>query len=204
MIMQKAAAVTTRGSALDALMSELTNFGISSIDGGSALDIHASASRAGLTVCFGQDVSHVLEEASAGSLAEEPKIRHTRRTTDDRFIRDLLDVKSRLADPGRLLAWFPWSRTNFDATLCRHSHPLAVPLLRIIAIARLVLHKTEYIRAPLTLLGKPLALAATQFGANDLGYVAVDANTAKQLQLYRLSEVADCFSDVHLFPAIAG
>ena len=94
------------------------------------------------------------------------------------FVDELLLVRRELAPAGKVTAWFPWAVSSSSTQL-----------IRAIALGRLALRSVPRIRAPLSLLGPNVAQAALEFGANDVGFAAVDSYTAQGLGICPLSEI---------------
>lgn len=172
---------------LERFLTDLHNLGFSRIDGGTSLEIHRLCAKLGFSITVGQDISCVQD---AVGLLGPIHDREETRLIEERFLSDLLSIADKLVPTGKLRCWFPWSR--FGRTPLHHSldAPFAEPLLRMIAFARLVLPPSTRIRAPFSLFGKYLALVALQFGASDLGYAALDSESATQLALHPFTHVS--------------
>lgn len=162
------------------LLGEFQANGVASIEGGCDLVIHEVAGALGFQLSMGQSVEKGIVEAS-------DKQRPINFTRD--FIETLFLIRSQLLPLRQVSVWFPWSQQILDRGSFCEDQPLGEQLLRAIALGRLLLPEVPFIRAPLSMLGAKVAHVATQFGANDLGFAAVDSQTAEVLGIARLSEV---------------
>ena len=63
-------------------------------------------------------------------------------------------------------------------------------MLRAVALGSLALPDVLYVRAPITRLGEKVSHIALHFGANDLGFVAVDELSARRLGIAPYSAAA--------------
>ena len=188
---------------LFAVLQELNHNGICRLDGGTDLDIHAAALRLGFSLSVGQNISHLFEQDyfyRSSSVIGPDK---ARRLFEERFIGELLEVRYRLAPSNRLAVWFPWTDATSGKSRWVVDQAFAVPFLRVIALARLFLPREVAVRAPSSVLGKHLAGIALQYGASDLGFVAVDSRTAESLDLARMSEVTNVFGQRSIFEMIS-
>ena len=79
---------------------------------------------------------------------------------------------------------------------------LGLEMLRIIALGRLLLPEVEYIRAPFSILGPKAGHIALAFGANDIGFAAVDSQSAKALGVLKLSQVSDIINQHKAFAKV--
>lgn len=130
-----------------------------------------------MTVAVGQVLNPNLDAAERGMSS----------ALDPGFVKHLLQLAENPVLQSRVTAWFPLCASALD----RSADPKGsegIGLLRAIALARLMLSGVPYIRASVSLLGPSIAQIALAFGANDLGYSAVDWQTADALGLARLSE----------------
>lgn len=201
-LQQERASIVGELEALSNLLLELKSYGIDSIDGGTSIELHAFAAKRGFRCSVGHDISAVVETA-----VHDPRgtivIGGGRQTAiDERFLLELLDIHTRIGDTGGLAVWFPWFRSALERFHDTTDEALGTPLLRAIALARLTLPLATKIRAPISLVGRNLATLVTTFGADDLGFAATDAHTAKELGLARLSDIAPLFGEASFFPAI--
>ncbi len=157
---------------LSELLTRLRLAGVTTIEGGSDLELHEFSVRRGFAVAVGQQLAN-----NNGSW--------------DRFWREVLHLRTRLVPSGALQVWFPWSSTPLDRSENSAESPLGEQTLRAVALGRLVLPEVPYIRSPLSLMGCKVSHVALEFGANDLGFGAVDSRTAERLQIERLSTVTN-------------
>jgi hypothetical protein len=156
------------------ILSELKEMGVSSIDGGTDLPIHREAASAGLQVAVGQQIQPL--SCSAG------------RDWAERFCDDIEFVRTEIMSSDRCVVWYPWTDHSIKETEAGAAGPLGIQMLRVIALGRLLLPSIKHIRAPWSLLGNSIAHLALTFGANDLGFGAIDYRTAEQLRITRISE----------------
>lgn len=145
----------------------LKDAGIKCVEGGGDLNIHRVALNCGFSVSIGQRVD--FEESGNNSGVT---------TLPMKFIEELLQIRRELVHSGRVTSWFPWA---VDSS--------GTQLISAIAVGRLALQSVPRIRAPLSLLGPNLAQAALEFGANDIGFAAVDSYTAEGLGISPFSEL---------------
>lgn len=135
---------------------------IKSIEGGSDLEIHQKA----LAKAFSITISH-------------PILLNNQQDFSNQLINDLYNINNLLGSNPKFLTWFPWSPSlTKDPQL----------ILKSIALGRILLPKTQYIRSSLSILGPILPQVTLHFGANDLGFAAIDNSTANSLGLVKLSE----------------
>lgn len=198
-MLQASAIDLDRQPSLLELLSTLRQAGITSVEGGSDLEIHEPAAALGFSLAVGQpfysDEDDAVESLQLPLFAGERHNAERRRITD-RFLSDLLIVRSRLTRSGLVAVWFPWAGSSNTG----HSNSLAgisTDIIRSIALARLLLREVEYIRAPLSRFGRQLAEIALWFGANDLGFAAVDSRTAAALGICRMSLISE-IADTHV------
>ena len=149
--------------------------GIERIEGGNDLKIHASAVASGLQTTFAHNL--VRSRMRRGDDAPRPECRS--------FLEELFELRTKLFPAYIPETWYPWSSVVLDHGQPKQEAPLGFEVLFAIALARLCLPEVQFIRAPLSMIGPRMAEVALQFGANDLGYAAVDADTADQLGLVR-------------------
>ncbi len=151
---------------------------INMIEGGADFHIHEIAARLGFSLSIGTSISKQEGKGKKSCFGGE-------------FFKDLLFLQKQLLPTGQVKAWFPWSEHVLDTKLPLANDPLGEQLLRAVTLGRLLFSRVPYIRAPLSLLGIKVAHVATFFGANDLGFAAVDALTATRLGIARWSEVTE-------------
>jgi hypothetical protein len=174
------------------VLNTLYRSGVDNLAGGDDLDVHRSAAGIGFSLSFAHDLSYLSEGSFS---ANRTMSRRALSPLDDaefeqplffeRIVSELLQVRECLGE--RLAAWFPWLPYRFSGG---EADPFSIPpavLFRSISLARLVLGSRVRITAPLGALGSDIAEASLLFGANDLGFTAVDAATARALSLPRLS-----------------
>ncbi len=157
------------------LISTLKSFGVSSIDGGTDLPIHKLAVEQNLQVAIG----HLISEKEPGSAQE---------TWAEQFCKDLDYINSNIAPTGKCVVWYPWVDKSINSRNLQDNSLLGVHVLKAIALARLLLPTIKHIRVPWSLLGESISHIALSFGANDLGFGAIDYRTAEQLQIIRISK----------------
>lgn len=151
------------------LLEQLAALKIHSVQGGFDLTVHQAALNHGFSVCVGQPI-----EAQGLNWSKN-------------FLTRLSKVATLQSSYAGQITWFPWAPYVMDGP--ESSGPLAFDVLRSISLARLLLPPETHIRAPLSLLGPKLSHVALGFGANDLGFAAVDELSAKMLGVRLLSEV---------------
>jgi len=156
------------------LLFQLAQAGITRIDGGSNFEIHQLSAEAGFTISYAEDLSA-----------------HTQKETST--VKQLQKSRNILYATGKMETWFPWAptllRRNADA-------PSFARVLRSLAVARLILPKTPYIKASTSLTGAAFAQITPHYGANDLGYFAIDAASAKECGIPLLTEPNSSFDEL--------
>lgn len=169
----------------------LRRVGVSAIEGGGDLELHSLAARHGLNVCIGQLIpsSDSRNEIDTANREFTRDIRWI-----DGFLQRIFSLSDRILPLGRCLAWFPRSASRLDSPAQETDSALGLQLLVAIALGRLLMPEVPHIRAPLAIFGIKAAHLALFFGANDLGFAAVDADTATTLGLPRFTEVENIFS----------
>jgi len=159
------------------ILKLLKDAGISTLHGGSDIRVHELAAERGFYVSVGQVVhpehSGVDQQYSQFSA---------------NFVEQLIWLQHRLQQEPTFHIWFPWCDQLLDSGRPREANPLGAQMLRAIGVARLVLPNLKWIRAPLSMLGLNVAHVALAFGANDLGFAAIDAGTANELGLRKRGE----------------
>ncbi len=154
--------------------------GIDSIQGGGDIEVLECAIKNEFSVALGQMCVEKI------SINEEEKFQF-----DSRFLDSIFAIREKLLGNDYFTTWFPWAPVPVGEESNLRVAPLAVDLLRAVALGRLLLPEVRYIRAPLSLFGIRLAHVALSFGANDLGFAAVDASTASGLGIIKLSDACD-------------
>ena len=173
---------------LEQVLMMLRELGVSAIEGGSDLDLHREAAMLGFETVFSHELA--LDSASRQELflSADPNASDSRLTEFTReFLQEFLLVRSEIEPLGHFSTWFPWTASLLDHRSGK-AVPIAVQVLRAIALGRLMFPETPYIRAPLSALGLKVAHVALEFGANDLGFAAVDSDTERALGVARLSD----------------
>ena len=158
------------------VFSALLENGIDTIEGGCGLDVHFKAAEKGMKLVIGQEVQSIADSGA-----------NHQAYFSDAFIDLLISIKE-LSESGLVEHWFPFTSKNSDTSI-HDNQPLGAQMLRAVALGRLVLRDVDYIRAPLTMLGVKLSTAAQSFGANDLGFAAVDSRTSEKLGLIKMSDI---------------
>ena len=77
---------------------------------------------------------------------------------------------------------------KLDAKHDREVSLLGGQVVRLAAISRLLFHEQDYIQLPLSLVGDKVAHVAISFGVNDLGFVALNNETAAALGVWPLQD----------------
>lgn len=170
--------------------------GVTSIDGGSDIEVHRVGAEQGFFLSVGQLVA-LPRRMSSLSETSQPGSQH--QWFDEGFILGLEALNELSERRNEFQVWFPWSLGSLDHMENLGGQPLGLQLLRAIALGRLMLPKLPFIRAPLSLLGVKLAHVALEFGANDLGFAAVDARTAGCLGLAPLSGIVEIMEKRNAF-----
>jgi len=173
------------------VLAELKFAGVSSIYGGQDIDIFLEAAKQDFELSFEQDISSIpawkeissLPKPSGDGFFSEKGKRGTS------FLSQLLFLRKHLLLSGKFQRWFPASAIPSSQSLVRSEQPLAVDLLRTIAIARLTLPEVSFVSAPLNYFGSKLAHVALAFGANDLGFAALDNETEIALGVPRIENI---------------
>ena len=174
-------------SYLEQVLTSLQELGISSIEGGSDLDLHREAALLGFDNVFSHELS--LDSKAHAELFSSGTLPRDSRTTEftREFLQEFTLIRSEVEPLGHLNTWFPWTAALLDHESGK-AIPIAVQVLRAIALGRLMFPEVPYIRAPLSALGLKVAHVALEFGANDLGFAAVDAGTERALGVARISD----------------
>ena len=179
---------------LEELLPLLQQAGIAAIEGGTDLSVHTRALATGFHATIAHDLTRSrLARAVLTALPEAAKtevaMAHAPFAVGEQFLSTLQQIAACLqAHPGRGI-WSPAASAPLDVAAAAES-PLGAELISAIAIARLLLPRTISVRAPLSLMGVKAAHTALLFGADDLGFAALDGATAEQLALPLYSEVA--------------
>lgn len=185
----------TPGAAIPPLLRPLLSPSrITGIEGGSDRALYRLAAANQIPVIF----SHSITKARVLPQSESPQSRTADRSEQqgEQFLRELFELREDLLASGQLAGWSPWSPVLLDRAAPKESAPLGLELVRSVAVARLILPEVEVIRAPAVLFGAKLAHLALLCGANDLGPVAVDLETAAQTGLlHRADVLAEFFAD---------
>lgn len=177
----------------DRVLTHLWNSGVRSIEGGFDLDIHKLAADKGFTLSVGQMIdreSFALKDVGEVGSGKTP------------FVEQLELMRDCLLSSGQLSVWFPWSINRLDGLGINLNGPLGLQMLRAVSLGRLLLPEIQYIRAPLSLLGPKLSHIALAYGANDLGFAAVDSTSAKKLGIAKLSETVSIINEHSEFAKI--
>ena len=153
----------------------LRSIGVDTVQGGTSLRIHSAAGRHGLQNYVAHDLN-----------------RH--RLAENSFIRHLLAIRQEVSHRSTLTGWLPLFRSILDQGSPGAAHPLGLEVLKSVALARLAFPEARLVQAPLSIFGLKAADVALHFGANDLGFAAVDAETARRLDLPLLSILQESFS----------
>ncbi len=93
------------------------------------------------------------------------------------FCRTLLAIRDEARSNGETISWYPIVGQPLDRDLGCDGNLTGAEVLRMIALARLVLPAAVQVRAPLAALGPKVAQVALDFGASHLGHVAPDGQT---------------------------
>lgn len=173
------------------VLTQLKFAGIASIYGGQDIDIFQEAAKLDFELSFEQDISSIpawrkissLPKPSGDGFFSEKGKRGTS------FLSQLLFLRKHLLLSGKFYRWFPASEIPSSQSLTRSEQPFAVDYLRAIAIARLTLPEISFVSAPLNYFGPKLAHVALAFGANDLGFAALDEETEKALRVPRIEDI---------------
>lgn len=164
----------------DEFFTQFKEAGVSSIEGGNNLDLLLVAAENNMNVAVGHNVSGLSGDVNAA-----------RRIAREQFIDELFAMRETLEPTDNFSDWFPWFVNNDPNTPA----PLATDILWAIAVGRLLLKNVFFVRAPVSLLGPKLAHVALTFGANDLGFSAIDSSTADALGIAKLSDTAAIISE---------
>jgi|GEM_PF-6128815 len=172
----------TKGLEVESVLEQLWKVGVRFIEGGADVDILRSAARLGFDIGISQHVTLNKDELVGQAL--------------ERSVQEMLALgkdtaRKDTADGALLHVWFPWSKNKLDGEPAGGDAPLGGMLLKLIALARLLLPEARFIRAPVSLLGLKAAHVALEFGANDLGFVALDVDSANNLGIAKWSEVRE-------------
>ena len=179
----------TATASVEAIFQLFESYGILSIDGGSHIDVHEVAARKKFSVTYGQDLSDLIESSVVNHTISNRTLRPLTSPLEERLCLELLVLKRRVGALGRLRVWFPWFRSAVSRFSNIGDQALGIPILRAIALARILLPQEVRIRAPISALGKHLGELSMLCGADDFGYAAVDRETATALGISLMSEV---------------
>jgi hypothetical protein len=157
---------------LSQLINSFKELRISGIEGGSDFEIHQLSANQGLKLAFGQEIFGDKLSMHDFSVA-------------------LLRVRDELSASKALQCWFPTLTLDSDGYAGVSKE--AVRLLKAIAIGYLSLSEVEFIRAPLTLFGPKLAELSASYGANDLGFAAIDSATSSEQGVFPYSKISAIF-----------
>ena len=183
---------------LPEVLSLLKRAGIRGVEGGTDIAVHEVAAQAGFVITFTQDLTRgrlahavVTATTEAGRPAGEATVGlvHAPHQVGEQFRATLREVTTRLCDRCSALTWAPAASAPLDISSAPES-PLGAELMTAIAVARLLLPRGATVRAPLSLMGVNAAHSALWFGANDIGFAAIDAATAEQLALPLYEDIA--------------
>ncbi len=159
----------------------LESLDIDTIYGGTSLRTHRFANELGLRSFITHDMN-IFRLGRPTSAAP-------------RFTDQLLAIRKEiLPKPGACAGWIPLFRAVLDRTLNATENPLGLEALKAVALARLLLPEIEFVQAPIALFGHKAADLAVRFGANDLGVVAVNDETANHLEIPKMTDVEELFS----------
>ena len=166
----------------ESILPTLRMLGIDTICGGTSLRIHKLCADLGFRNFISLDLNkYRLENTDS---------------RDASFAKQLFEIRETL--PEKNAGWLPLFRTVLDKIIPGVSskdrtQPLGLEVLKAVAIARLVLPDYKSIQAPLAMFSHKAADIAVRFGANDFGFVAATADTAKELELPLLRESLELF-----------
>ncbi len=157
----------------------LKKAGICCIDGGTDYEIHLHAAQAGLEITVGQTVAPTAAQRLESVSGEQMQLvgltigqsyAFETFVKADRFLSDMLFVKSRLVPAADRLTWVPWLNDSLFAYPVRRQGALALHVLRCVSLARIFLPEVSFIRVPPSLITANLFELAVLCGANDGGY----------------------------------
>jgi hypothetical protein len=178
----------SKSTRLEDVFTILRDYGVTSIEGGSDFDLHLLAADKGFSLSIGHNLTNSSSASSAKNFVNGSQFKHNKFSTE--FLDQLFFIRQTLVPTGLVEVWFPWSSCKLDnGAADEGKEPLGEQFVRAIMLGRLILPRVKYIRAPLSLLGLKVAQLALAFGANDLGFAAVDSNTANSLGIARISEI---------------
>lgn len=191
------AAVETPSASLESLLSILQQSGIRTIEGGTDLTIHKRALAAGFRSTVSQDLTRsrltravlTAQPVAAQSDTSDVGMVHAPFAVGTQYIGTLHEIVACVQSYQERVCWSPAAAAPLDTAAAAES-PLGAELVSAIAIARILLPPGVSIRAPLSLMGIKAAQTALHFGADDLGFAALDGATAEQLALPLYSEIA--------------
>ncbi len=163
---------------------------VTGIEGGSDHTLYALAADSGLPLFYAHSLLKTRLPAAASA---DERNDGASRPDGREFLDQLFELRETLLPTGRLAGWYPWSAVLLDRGVPRDAAPLGLELVRSVAIASLVLPEVPVIRAPVVLFGAKAAHLALFCGANDLGPVAVDLETATQTGLLHREDVVHEF-----------
>lgn len=165
-----------------------TAAGINAIHGGIDFSIHSVLASIGFEVNLSQDLTKGREHALFG--IQEQFNKGVLDIQEQRFLNSIAYIRDSILGSGKLCSWSPWISAVLDSGANPVDSPLGLELLSRIALARLFLADVASIVAPIYLMGTRLSSAALFFGANDLGFAAIDSQTADQLGIPRLGDIS--------------
>ncbi|MCB0358453.1 MAG: hypothetical protein KDD44_02425 [Bdellovibrionales bacterium] len=159
--------------ALAEALRMLAAAGVIGLEGGTDREVHRQAADAGMRSSIGQ----VVQVDARGVLTED-------------FLAELYEWRRETRRARSYVSWFPWCREPLDVGRTVSQAPLGAAMLRAVALGSLALPDVLYVRAPITRLGEKVSHIALHFGANDLGFVAVDELSARRLGIAPYSAAA--------------
>lgn len=166
---------------LSALFKALFTAGFREIEGGGDLKAHSEAASFGFDLTVGQSIT-------SGKLSQT--------------VEDILKIRAKLSPSQHFKVWFPWTSSVLDTPTNSKNGVLGLELLRVIALGRLLLPEVEYIRAPFSMMGSKAGHIALAYGANDIGFAAVDSQSAKALGVLKLSQVSNIINQHKAFARV--
>lgn len=162
----------TDSQALEELLAGFVRAGIRTLEGGGDLRVHRAAAEAGFRLVYAQNLVR-------------SRIIQTGEQAPGRFLAELFRIREELIPLRALDTWHPLTSVVLDFGTPKQEAPLGLELLVAIALGRACLPEVARIRAPISLFGMKVAELAMRFGANDLGFAAIDSQSAEQLGLIR-------------------
>jgi hypothetical protein len=172
---------------------DLRAAGISNIEGGSDIKLHADAAAHGFDLTFAHNLvrARLLQHTTSGS-APAASREHVAS-----FLQEIYALREMLLPSNAVQTWSLWSSWLLDSSLPKAEAPLGLEVLHALLLAKLLLPEIPWIRAPLSLVGMRLAEIAAEVGVSDFGYVAADADSARILGLLPWSLVSGEFQAPH-------